>query len=325
MTGGAPGQEQARGRRRGGGLRACRCRCRRRQRQRAPTRAPRTLPLSAASRARLERARQLLVHAFVRAYPALAAGVEGAKFVYQASYLLGAPAASPPLAPSSSSPPASPPPAFFSPALHLLRQTVVRVSGPELAEAEAARAAARARSLASARRRGLLGGGGGPGAALAAPPSSPPRDLRRGLPPRRGPALLLGRLGPLPIGADPRGLRLQAPGVVVPQRGAQDRRRRDPKELTSAAAAARGAARRRRGRPASQRPLRLRSVPAEEDQPGSGGLQRLRLLLPVPPLVRFGERGVPRDEAALRDRRGAEAVPGELREERKRSPSPPAL
>ena len=130
--------------------------------------------LSAASRARLERARQLLVHAFVRAYPALAAGVEGAKFVYQASYLLGAPAASPPLAPSSSSPPASPPPAFFSPALHRQRQTVGRVRGPELAEAEAARAAARARSLASARRRGLLGGGGGPGAALAAPPSSPP-------------------------------------------------------------------------------------------------------------------------------------------------------
>ena len=112
---------------------------------------------AAANRARLTRARQLAVHAFARAYPALAAGLEGARFVYQASYLLGAPvttsssSSSSSLSPSSSSSSSLSPspssstspasssssPAFFSPSLHLLRQAVVRVSGPELAEAEA--------------------------------------------------------------------------------------------------------------------------------------------------------------------------------------------
>ena len=134
------------------------------------------LSVSAANRARLARARQIAVHAFVRAYPALAAGLEGARFIYQASYLLGSPvtSSSSSNSPSSSSP-ALPPTSsafFFSPSLHLLRQAVVRVSGPELAEAEAARAAARARALAAARRRGLFGGGNRSGGDLAAAPSS---------------------------------------------------------------------------------------------------------------------------------------------------------
>ena len=134
------------------------------------------LLLSAANRARLTRARQLANHAFVRAYPALAAAVEGAKFIYQASYLLDAPlTSSPSSAPSSSS---SPPPAFFSPSLHLLRQTAVRVSGPELSEAAAAAAAARARAEASARRRGLFGGGRSGDLAAPPPPTSIGGSLR---------------------------------------------------------------------------------------------------------------------------------------------------
>ena len=113
--------------------------------------------LSPRNRARLLRARQLAVHAFARAYPALAAGMEGARFIYQASYLLDAPV-TPSSSSSSSATPSTPSPAsFFSPSLHLLGQAVVRVSGPELAEAEAAKGAARARAVASARRRGLFG------------------------------------------------------------------------------------------------------------------------------------------------------------------------
>jgi len=131
--------------------------------------------LSPASRARLERARQLAVHAFVRAYPALAAAVEGAKFVYQASYLLDAPVTSSSISSSSSSSTSStstPPAAFFSPSLHVLQQAVVRVSGPELAEADAARAAARARAVVSARRRGLCGRRNNAAGDLAAASSS---------------------------------------------------------------------------------------------------------------------------------------------------------
>lgn len=125
---------------------------------------------SPALRARLLRARQLAVYALVRAYPVIAAGVEGARFVYQASYLLDAPVTSTSTSASSTSSSSSSQPssgatagtpsaaAFFSPSLHILRQSVVRVSGPELAEAEAAKAAARARAVEAARQRGGLFG-----------------------------------------------------------------------------------------------------------------------------------------------------------------------
>lgn len=70
--------------------------------------------LQAAGGGWLPRLRAAALAAFLRAYPWLHAGQEAARFAYQLAYLLDR----------------TP---YYSPALHLLRQRVARVSGHELA------------------------------------------------------------------------------------------------------------------------------------------------------------------------------------------------
>jgi len=180
-------------------------------------------------------------------------------------------------------------------------EAVVRVSGPELAEAESDKAAARARAVAAARRRGLFSsgrGGGGSSGSASSDGLCLVLLLPRWLPPRRGPEGLPGRLRPLPLGAHPRNrLRLRAARVVGPERGTQARRERGEGPTPP---------------PPAPRPA-AGGVPLPRDRALCPlRLQRLRLLLPVP--ARLRDRGgvLPRDEGALRDRRRAEVVPGKL-------------
>lgn len=76
--------------------------------------------------------RALALHAFIKAYPLVHAGQEGSKFALQLLYLMDATA-------------------FYSPALWLLRQRIVRISGGELQAVDRARARQREAALRRAR------------------------------------------------------------------------------------------------------------------------------------------------------------------------------
>jgi peroxin-12 len=110
----------------------------------APVDAP---PLSA-----LARVRRAAVRAAVAAHPSVVAAVEGLRFVYQTAYLLdtrvggGAQGRSDTASPT----PSPPPPRFFSPGHALLRQVTLRVSGPELFDADALKWSARRDATAGA-------------------------------------------------------------------------------------------------------------------------------------------------------------------------------
>ena len=114
-------------------------------------------PVDAAPPTRAQRAVDAATAALVRAYPTIIGVIEGLRFVYQTAYLLDGGVGSVRGGGGSSAGRSSPPPTtprFFGPSHALLRQAVVRVSGPELADADARTWAARRATLTS---RGPLG------------------------------------------------------------------------------------------------------------------------------------------------------------------------
>lgn len=105
--------------------------------------------IDAAPRSVLDRARSAAVRVAVAAHPSIVAIVEGLRFVYQTAYLLDTRVGASGQAGSGAASPTPPaPPRFFSPGHALLRQVTLRVSGPELADAEAHKWAARREGMA---------------------------------------------------------------------------------------------------------------------------------------------------------------------------------
>ena len=116
----------------------------------------RAAPVGEAPPTRVRRVMDAATSSLVRAYPTIIGVVEGLRFVYQTAYLLdgGVGSARGGGSGAGSSSPPPPTPRFFGPSYALLRQAVVRVSGPELADADARTWAARRATL---KTRGPLG------------------------------------------------------------------------------------------------------------------------------------------------------------------------